>query len=517
MTTTVRGSTPGTTPVLPAAAFGAASVLLGVLLLGVQVNSPLGWLPGGVTAAAMLRWGWRGAGCALLGAAVAGLAVGRPPLILGFGLAGAASAALALAAAARALGVGRDFARRDGFARLATATTLAMAAPGAVALLGAIAQGYAPAIAEPGYYFVRWWMSASIASLAVVPGFLAAGPDTLRAWVRDWRPTAALLAATAAWVALLAARLPDSSWTTLLAVPLTAVAALRMDLAFASLLVLLLTTAMAMLGSAAPAGISVTDTLRLWAFCLVLTAVNLTLRALLAERDALRQRQRLAEASHRVGLLDAEIREQERIGRDVRESVHRDLEVLSGQLAHLEARTAQEAPGLLEDARQMSAACGRAIEASLALADGFSPDIEDDGDLAAALRRLADRIPASTGVEIRIDAPTRLPVPASRGRDVYRIAQEALANALRHARAQRIAIELQGDAATGLQLVVQDDGASFDVATARPGLGLRTMQYRAARAGGTLQVEARAPRGTRVTCRVPPVAAGRDAAARPQP
>jgi two-component system sensor histidine kinase UhpB len=488
---------PGAPPARLATALGVASVLLGVLLLGMQVNSPLGWLPGGVTAGAMLRWGWRGAGWVLLGAALAGLAVGRPLPVLGFGLAGAAAAALALGAAARVLGVDREFARRDGFARLATATTLAMAAPGGVALLGALAQGYAPAIAEPGYYFVRWWLSASIASLAVVPGLVAAGRDTLPAWRREWRTTLALLAATAGWVALLAARLPDSGWVALLAVPLTAFAALRMDLAFASLLVLVLTTAMAMLGAAAAPGTGpgVEDTLRLWTFCLVLTAVNLTLRALLAERDALRRRRRLAEASHRVGLLDAAVREQERIGRDVREAVHRDLEQLGARLATLRARVAQEAPELLEDARQMADTCGRAIEASLALSEGFSPGIEGDGDLAAALRRLAQRIPPNTGVEIRVDAPPRLPVPAGLGRDVYRIAQEALANALKHARARRIAIELRSEGTAGLRLEVRDDGRGFDLAAAGAGLGLRTMQYRAEVIGASIHFESRAAGG----------------------
>jgi signal transduction histidine kinase len=91
---------------------------------------------------------------------------------------------------------------------------------------------------------------------------------------------------------------------------------------------------------------------------------------------------------------------------------------------------------------------------------------------------------------------------------VYRIIQEALTNARKHAGAKRVrlSIEPRGDR---LCFVVEDDGAGFDVdRTARRdapdrGLGLTTMRERARMLGGMLEVDSGAGRGTRITLGVP--------------
>jgi signal transduction histidine kinase len=86
---------------------------------------------------------------------------------------------------------------------------------------------------------------------------------------------------------------------------------------------------------------------------------------------------------------------------------------------------------------------------------------------------------------------------------VYRIAQEALHNAARHARARAVNVVLDSDAGE-LVLHVSDDGRGFDPSMTFPGhLGLRSMRERAIAAGGALQIESAPGRGTAIMARVP--------------
>jgi signal transduction histidine kinase len=92
---------------------------------------------------------------------------------------------------------------------------------------------------------------------------------------------------------------------------------------------------------------------------------------------------------------------------------------------------------------------------------------------------------------------------------LYRIAQEALSNAGRHANASRIMVELSGDD-DALLLTVEDDGCGLPAGVSGPGMGLRTMAFRAHLLQGAFGVNAGPAGGTRVSCRVPRAAfAGR--------
>jgi signal transduction histidine kinase len=83
---------------------------------------------------------------------------------------------------------------------------------------------------------------------------------------------------------------------------------------------------------------------------------------------------------------------------------------------------------------------------------------------------------------------------------LYRIAQEAITNAVKHGRAKRVAIRL-ADAGDRFELKVVDDGRGFARTTAAvPGMGLRIMKYRAAMLGATLEVHSTPGQGTTVTC-----------------
>ena len=86
---------------------------------------------------------------------------------------------------------------------------------------------------------------------------------------------------------------------------------------------------------------------------------------------------------------------------------------------------------------------------------------------------------------------------------LYRIAQEAVSNALTHGRAERIDISLNGAGGRGL-LSVRDDGAGLpQEVTDQDGIGLQTMAYRSRLIGATLELRRRARGGTIVTCTFP--------------
>ncbi len=129
----------------------------------------------------------------------------------------------------------------------------------------------------------------------------------------------------------------------------------------------------------------------------------------------------------------------------------------------------------------------------------------DPGGLGTALRRVAGAMAARhRGVEVRCEIADPEPeLPPAAAQALYRIAQEALRNALRHARPHSVTLRVAttGDAVT---LEVADDGDGFDPAAPAPGrLGLVSMRERAARIGGRLALRSAPRRGTTVTVTVP--------------
>jgi len=130
------------------------------------------------------------------------------------------------------------------------------------------------------------------------------------------------------------------------------------------------------------------------------------------------------------------------------------------------------------------------------------PDLEADG-LGGALRKHVEVLRRLGPHEIELVVAGQPPANAVRDREILRIAQEALQNALRHANARRVAVRLS--AVEGLLLLeVEDDGVGFDPDA--PGarsrhLGLTSMEERAERIGGTLEIRSAPGAGTTVRLR----------------
>jgi signal transduction histidine kinase/HAMP domain-containing protein len=130
-------------------------------------------------------------------------------------------------------------------------------------------------------------------------------------------------------------------------------------------------------------------------------------------------------------------------------------------------------------------------------------DLEQEG-LVGALQQRLDAVEGRSGVQTRLLVEAAREVPALVEAQLYRIAQEALNNALKHAEATIVTVRLGQD---GEQVVleVMDDGRGFDpdVPSGRGGLGLTSMRERAERMGGTLAIRAAPGKGTTVLVTVP--------------
>jgi signal transduction histidine kinase len=125
------------------------------------------------------------------------------------------------------------------------------------------------------------------------------------------------------------------------------------------------------------------------------------------------------------------------------------------------------------------------------------------GDLKTALESLAMNISENYRVRGTVKANgASLPVSAPVAAQLYRIAQEAVRNAVEHGAAREVLIQLTFDD-QGMLLAVQDDGEGFDSKTNGHGMGLRIMRYRAQSIGGSCEVRTDASKGTTVYCRIP--------------
>jgi signal transduction histidine kinase len=173
--------------------------------------------------------------------------------------------------------------------------------------------------------------------------------------------------------------------------------------------------------------------------------------------------------------------------------------VLHEQLVERRAPEAAEAERIFVLVRN-------AIEQARRLARGLSPIRAESEGLMDALRELADHTREVFGVDCRFRNQRTVLVddPVVAGH-LYRIAQEAVNNAVKHAEAKSIRIRLQRRT-RHLRLTVQDDGKGLGpLPPRRSGLGLRIMQYRADLVRGQLKIgpQRARSRGTEVSCSVP--------------
>src|SRR5262249_23495281 len=147
--------------------------------------------------------------------------------------------------------------------------------------------------------------------------------------------------------------------------------------------------------------------------------------------------------------------------------------------------------------------CALAMSDTGRLTQSLWPSILDDFGLVAALEQLAADIPHQAGPVITVGVSglsgTRLPIRVETA--LYRIAQEALHNAVKHTRARTVYIDLHHEPGL-IVLEVRDNGRGFQETTGA-GLGLSSMRERAALLNGCCSIESAPEHGCSVTVRIP--------------
>ncbi|HEY1049397.1 MAG TPA: sensor histidine kinase [Prosthecobacter sp.] len=200
--------------------------------------------------------------------------------------------------------------------------------------------------------------------------------------------------------------------------------------------------------------------------------------------------------------------EQQRIGQDLHDGLCQHLAAIGLAVRALaEDLQARDVPEV-HDALMIEESLQQAVMEARNLARGIFPVHVDRDGLSAALNDLARITSKLTGAEIVVqeDAEVLLDNPEA-SMNLYRIAQEAVGNAVRHGRARRVEIRLCMKPA-GLELRIHDDGGGMltegkKAAGTGSGMGLRTMRYRAQAMGATLQIKSQPGNGTVVLCKTP--------------
>jgi signal transduction histidine kinase len=160
------------------------------------------------------------------------------------------------------------------------------------------------------------------------------------------------------------------------------------------------------------------------------------------------------------------------------------------------------------DLEQAERVVWQALQSCRNIAHGLSPVTESQGGLISGLRGLVARLRTASGPTLEFEAigMARLDLSPAASDHLFRIAQEALANALRHAHANSIRVKLDVEPAS-VRLEICDDGDGLSsTETSASGLGLRTMRYRASLLGAKFQITRSDHAGTCIVCECPQTA-----------
>lgn len=233
--------------------------------------------------------------------------------------------------------------------------------------------------------------------------------------------------------------------------------------------------------------------------------------AMIADQtEAERQRLELQDSHDRVrrlaaNLLVAETNEDRRIARDLHDGLVQDLAALSIEVGLLARRAPESRDELLAELRRIEAEAKAIATNARDWSHSLHPAAVENLGLRRSVQSLCASIGRQYDVPVRFAArgdPPELPLQTAMA--VYRIAQEAIRNAIRHSGAQRVDVRI-GSSSDAVELEVEDAGLGFDVRAQRrgEGLGMTTMQERARLIGGALEVLTKPGDGTLVRLTAP--------------
>jgi signal transduction histidine kinase len=200
-------------------------------------------------------------------------------------------------------------------------------------------------------------------------------------------------------------------------------------------------------------------------------------------------------------IIEAGAREQRRIAYDLHDDLGQQLVGIAFKAKLLVEKLRSTHPAQAEEASTIARLANEAARQTRLTAHKLD---SDNGaiDLITALPKLATAIEENCHVRVSVNTSAcSVPVSAQVAVQLYRIAQEAVRNAIEHGRADKLEMYLVSHQEQ-IVLTVSDNGRGFDPSVAAQGLGFRTMGSRAHSVGGSCELESHT-RGTTLICRVP--------------
>ena len=247
------------------------------------------------------------------------------------------------------------------------------------------------------------------------------------------------------------------------------------------------------------------------AFYLIVVAILHKLRRLQVELESRVQQRTLAltqEIQERARLekelLDVSERGQRQIGHDLHDSLGQHLTATAFACQDLAEQLEQRAPLEAAAANHLVTMIEEAINLSRTFARGLIPVEMAAEGLMDGFQALADNVSRQFKItcEFACPQPVLLRDPVA-SMHLYRIAQEAVTNAIKHGRAKKVVISLMADPGA-VYLKITDDGAGLSShQPPRDGLGLRIMAHRAVMIGAGFKIESLPAGGVRVACQLP--------------
>jgi PAS domain S-box-containing protein len=203
-------------------------------------------------------------------------------------------------------------------------------------------------------------------------------------------------------------------------------------------------------------------------------------------------------------ILEISNREQRRIAQDLHDGLGQLLTGIAFLSKVLETRLAEKSLTEAADARKIVQLVNEAIHKTRELARGLLPVLSDPHGLMSALEQWAAEVEDLFHIACRFQCEEPVLVEDEDvANHLYRIAQEAVHNAIKHGKATRIAIEL-GISERGGVLSIEDNGSGLtENASRKIGMGLHIMCYRAGMIGGSFELDRIGGNGTRVKCVFP--------------
>jgi signal transduction histidine kinase len=201
------------------------------------------------------------------------------------------------------------------------------------------------------------------------------------------------------------------------------------------------------------------------------------------------------------------------LARDLHDSIKQQLFSINVGTAAAQERWDHDPEGALKALGEVRRCAREAMVEMQAMLHQLRPEALGTAGLIEALREQCEAQGYRTGAEVTLELGEPIPddrMPPGAQDTLFRIGQEMLANAARHARARHVRLLLgrQGDALT---LTVEDDGQGFDSTAPASGMGLRNLKERAVSVGGSLEITSRPGAGTRVQISAPLTRVGNSA------